>query len=222
MLTIYEVLGAFDARTVLWVKKMYSTLGVAYTNSQDHGKECFYPPPQRRKGKRNNNISPMLERRLEQMEALLQTSKNHSGHFQDPNTYRHMQSSPSPDFRRPSQSVGAYSAHDHIDYRSPDEISILHERHDKIGLHESDRNLPIASVETPRSILCTPPSTTTRPSVGPMSSIPCRNDEPLTPATSRAPIDKEESILSPDNVLYPTRGLLQGLMRHVGELGTPR
>ena len=182
-------------------KAFVSSQTEAYIPLQDHGKECVYPPPQRRKGKRNNSI--MLERRLEQMEALLQTTKNHDhgSHFQDPNLYRHAQGPPSPEFSRPSQSVDRYSTHDHTSYRSPGVVSIAHCQGDKPSIHDTDRNLPVASIETPRSILCTPPSTATRPSVGPMSNIPCHSEGSLSPATTRAPIDKEESILSPDNVM---------------------
>jgi hypothetical protein len=139
----------------------------------------------------------MLERRLEQMEALLQTTKNHehSGQFHEPNSYQHIRPPPSPDFRRPSQFINQY--------RSPECVSIVHSQGDKIGIQDADRNLPVTSIETPSSILCTPPSTITRPSVGPLHSLTCHSEDPLTPATSRAPIDKEESILSPDNVLHP-------------------
>ena len=157
------------------------------------------------------------------MEALLQTTKNydHSGQFHDPNSFQHMQAPPSPDYHRPSHSVGQYNVHEHTNYRSPDGVSIAHSHSDKIGLQDTDRNLPVTSIETPRSILCTPPSTVTRPSVGPLPNIICHSEDPLTPTTSRAPIDKEESILSPDNVMRPVPICYQ-LMLLVGKLGAPR
>jgi hypothetical protein len=152
----------------------------------------------------------MLERRVEQIEALLQTTKNHdySEHFDDPNSYRHIQSLPSPEFRRPSQSVGSYSTHDHTSDRNPDGIATSGQG-DKISLTDYGKNLPMASIEIPRTNPCTPPSTITMPSIGPLSNIPRRSEGPLSPATTRAPIDKEESILSPDSVLSPTSGSAQ-------------
>lgn len=162
----------------------------------------MYPPPQRRRGKRSTNINPMLERRLEQMEALLQTTKgqDQNGQFQDATSYREIQSPLSPDFHRSTQPMEGFPAQEHSSYRSPCGVPIIHGQNDKLGRPDSERNLPMASVETPRSILCTPPSSTTRPSVGPFTAIHSNSDDPLTPAPSRLAIDKEESILSPDNV----------------------
>jgi hypothetical protein len=93
----------------------------------------------------------MLERRLEQMKALLQTTKNHNHnvHYQDLNSYRHLPGPPSPDFRKPTRSVGIYSAHDHTSYRSPDVVSMARGPGDKLNLQNTDRNLPVASIETP-------------------------------------------------------------------------
>jgi hypothetical protein len=150
----------------------------------------------------------MLERRLEQMEALLQTSKSHDhhgGHFETPNPYHQIQVGVLPEFHRSAHSTGSYGAKDHSRYMSPDGAPVAHSHSDKkVYLDSDNNNHPMASTETPRSILCTPPSTVTRPSVGPMPNMAGRNEAPLSPATTRAPIDKEESILSPDNVLPPS------------------
>lgn len=148
----------------------------------------------------------MLERRLEQMEALLQTNKSHDqhgGNFNSPNPYHQIQVGALPEFRRPAHSMSSYGAKDHSRYMSPDGAPVTHSNSEKNVYHDSDTTQPMASIETPRSILCTPPSTVTRRSVGPMPDIAGQNEMPLSPATTRAPIDKEESILSPDNVSLP-------------------
>lgn len=167
----------------------------------------------------------MLERRLEQMEALLQTTKGHnlSGNFNDSNPYRQMQSLPSPEFHRHSQPpVVSYPSNDHPSYRSPEGSSISQKSAVKKSFHDPIRNQAMTSIETPRSIMCSPPSTATQQSVEPLPNISYHAEGPLSPATTRAPIDKEECILSPDNVLSLPSALCIAKILYIGELGAPR
>lgn len=153
------------------------------------------------------------------MEALLQTTKSqehHGGRFESSTPYQQMQAAPLPEFRRPNQSAGSYGAKDHATYMSPDGAAVAHGQSEK-NIYDTDQ--PVASIETPRSILCTPPSTIAGPSVGLMTNISSHNEPPLSTSTPRAAIDKEESILSPDNVV--TRPFYLMLLIFAGQLGTP-
>lgn len=172
----------------------------SYHRVKGHGKECVYPPPQRKKAKRAaEDLSTMLERQLEQMEALLQATvkdKEQSAQFQGTTSRPQSQGLLSPGLRRPSLSVPEYSTHEHrSSYRS--QVGVSSSGQDtEMGFREVVTE-PIPSVESSRLIPCTPPSTV---SAGPSITVPCYSEDVTGQATSTVPIDKEECILSPDNV----------------------
>lgn len=171
----------------------------SYHRVKGHGKECEYPPPQRKNAKRAaQDLSTKLERQLEQMEALLQTTakdKEQSAQFQGTILRQQSKRLPSPGPRRPSLSVPEYRTHEHRSTYSSQVGMSSSGQDTEMGFREVVTE-PFPSGEASRSIPCTPPSTV---SAGPSIIRPSFSDV-MGQASSTVAMDKEECILSPDNV----------------------
>jgi hypothetical protein len=175
----------------------------SYLRVKGHGKECVYPPPQRKKAKRvAEDLSNKLERQIEQMEVLLQTTAGdgeRNAQFQGTISHCQNQGLLSPDLHRRSLPVPECSTHEQrTNYGS--------QVGDSTSGEDTETRFPevvterTPSLGTSRSIFCTPPATV---SGAPSLTMPCYREDVTGQATSTVPIDKEECILSPDNVQNP-------------------
>lgn len=170
--------------------------------SQDHGKECIYPPSQRRKATRPlDGDNSMLSQRLMQMEALLQNNtapgmtallgpvlnQDGQGH--------HMTA-----HRRMSQTASERSLRLYNPSTSSNEVSGILEKASTSSTDNFSESGQSMDVSLPRPILYTRAPLPMGVPTGLSAGMHTSHESVSSKGADRTAIDNEASIVSPENV----------------------